>query len=563
MEVSRRAAALSRPLTVMLLLAVFSAGAEEEVDLATIHRIKKEAYGRSKVMDTLFHLTDVHGPRLAGSPAYRKSAEWAVERLEDWGADRAGIEEWDQFGRSWSFDRLSLHMTRPVVTPLSAVPMAWCRGTEGPVRAEVVLAPLFPEEEGTDVRFDLRRYKDLIADYAETQRGRLRGKAVLLHAERKLEPAVASPTTRYDDEGLTSLGMAPEPVIHEPYEWPLMKMPADPEERSKAMDGVPLEVSRSFFEERRRVEGELHRFLAEEGTAAVLRVDDRGDGFIVFAEASGSHEVGAPIPPPTLVLAPEQYNRMARLVEKGIPVEIELDLRSDLVDEPVPGRNVIAEIRGRSRPEEIVMLGAHFDSWHGGTGATDNASGSAVAMEVMRILAALDLPIERTVRLALWDGEEQGLRGSRAYVRDHLGDPVTMELKPAHESFYAYFNMDNGGGKIRGVYLQENDMARPIFEAWLAPFEDEGVTTISIRNTGGTDHLSFDAVGLPGFQFIQDPLDYMSRTHHSNMDLYDHVKASDLMQASAVMAAVVHQAATREEPFPRKPLPDPLPPRKE
>ena len=209
------------------------------------------------------------------------------------------------------------------------------------------------------------------------------------------------------------------------------------------------------------------------------------------------------------------------------------------------------------------MLGAHFDSWHGGTGATDNASGSAVAMEVMRILAALDLPIERTVRLALWDGEEQGLRGSRAYVREHLGDPVTMELKPAHESFYAYFNLDNGGGKIRGVYLQENDMARPIFAAWLAPFEDEGVTTISIRNTGGTDHLSFDAVGLPGFQFIQDPLDYMSRTHHSNMDVYDHVEASDLMQASAVMAAVVHHAATREEPFPRKPLPDPLPPRKE
>jgi len=218
----------------------------------------------------------------------------------------------------------------------------------------------------------------------------------------------------------------------------------------------------------------------------------------------------------------------------------------------------VAEIPGGAKADEVVMVGAHLDSWHAGTGATDNASGCAVAMEAVRILKALDLKLDRTVRLALWSGEEQGIFGSRGYVRKHYGDAVTMELRPEHETFSGYFNLDNGSGKIRGVYLQENDMMRPIFSAWLAPFADLGVGTISIRNTGGTDHLSFDAVGLPGFQFIQDPLDYGSRTHHSNVDVYDHAVPADLMQASAVMASVLYNAANREERLPRKPLPRPL-----
>ena len=288
----------------------------------------------------------------------------------------------------------------------------------------------------------------------------------------------------------------------------------------------------------------------------------RGAGGTVFAEAASSQKPDAPLAPPTLKLAPEHFNRLWRLVEKSVPVELELDLAASFVDSPRIA-NVIAEIPGGNKKEEVVMLGAHLDSWHAGTGATDNGAGCAVIMEALRILKALDLKMDRTVRLALWSGEEQGLYGSRAYVREHFGDPITMSLKPEHARLCGYLNLDNGTGKIRGIHLQGNDMMRPIFESWFAPFKDLGAGTITIRDTGGTDHLSFDAVGLPGFQFIQDPLDYGSRTHHSELDVYDHAEPGDLMQASAVLASFVYNAAMRENMLPRKPLPKPLPPKNE
>jgi Zn-dependent M28 family amino/carboxypeptidase len=253
---------------------------------------------------------------------------------------------------------------------------------------------------------------------------------------------------------------------------------------------------------------------------------------------------------------------MVRLVQKNVKVTVEVELAARYLDDAPDGVNVVAEIPGVKKKDEVVMLGAHLDSWHAGTGATDNAAGCAVVLEAFRILKALNLPMDRTVRLALWSGEEQALYGSRGYVKEHFGDPVTMAVKPEHARLAGYFNVDNGTGKIRGVYLQGNDMVRPIFEAWLAPFRDLGATTISIRNTGGTDHESFDAVGLPGFQFIQDPLDYGSRTHHSSLDVYDHVQSGDLMQASAVLASFVYNAAMRPEKLPRKPLPKPLPAKK-
>jgi carboxypeptidase Q len=246
-----------------------------------------------------------------------------------------------------------------------------------------------------------------------------------------------------------------------------------------------------------------------------------------------------------------------------VPVKVEIDVQVEFQDDDMTGRNVIGSIPGGGKADEIIMLGGHLDSWHGGTGATDNAAGCAVALEAVRILKALDFPMERTVRVALWGGEEQGLFGSRGYVREHFGDPVTMTLKPAHAKLSGYFNLDNGTGKIRGVYLQGNDMMRPVFDAWLKPFRDLGADTVSIRNTRGTDHLSFDAVGLPGFQFIQDPLDYGSRTHHSDLDVVDHVEESDLMQAAAIMASIVYHAANREELLPRKPVPEPLPEKQE
>jgi carboxypeptidase Q len=252
---------------------------------------------------------------------------------------------------------------------------------------------------------------------------------------------------------------------------------------------------------------------------------------------------------------------MVRLVERKIPVTVELDLQARFHDDSPDGVNVVAEIPGGRKKDEVVMLGAHLDSWHAGTGATDNAAGCAVVLEAFRILKALGVPMDRTVRLALWSGEEQALYGSRGYVKEHFGDAVSMALKPEHAKLAAYFNVDNGTGRIRGVYLQGNDMVRPIFESWLAPFHDLGAATLTIRNTGGTDHESFDSVGLPGFQFIQDPLDYGSRTHHSSLDVYDHVQPADMMQASAVLASFVYHAATRPEMLPRKPMPRPLPPR--
>lgn len=263
----------------------------------------------------------------------------------------------------------------------------------------------------------------------------------------------------------------------------------------------------------------------------------------MFAGSGSSQDAKLPIPPPVISLTIEHYNRIARLIEKKVPVKVQLDVKTEFFDKGVDTYNVIAEIKGTKRPEEVVMVGAHLDSCHGATGATDNAAGCAVAIEALRIIKALNLKTDRTIRIALWSGEEQGLFGSKAYVKDHFGDLTNMQLKPEHAKLQAYFNLDNGGGKIRGVYLQGNDMLRPIFAAWLAPFKDYGATTLTIRNTGSTDHVSFNSLGLPGFQFVQDPLEYFATTHHSNMDVFDYVPKSAMM-------------------LPRKPLPKPQPERR-
>lgn len=553
---------MSRVSIVLLsLLFTFPAPAAEDVDLEAVHRIRTTAFQHSQVMDLLSHLTDVNGPRLAGSPEYRAAADWSVKTLGDWGLDHAGLESWGHFGRGWSFSRLAVHMKEPSRTPLLGYPGAWSAGTDGPVSGEVVLAPLFAPEDADD-HWILKKLAARISEYADEHRGKLRGRIVLLDPEREFEPATSPATTRLDAGDLGEVAMAPEPQPLPPLEWPFDELPADRRERRKIFANAPLEIVMDYYERKQHILDELNAFLSDEGAAAVLTVDGRGDGGLIFIEEIGSWESGAPIPPATIRLVPEQYNRLVRLVEKEIRVVVEVDLEATFHGD-VDGQNVVAEIPGGAKRDEIVMVGGHLDSWHAGTGAADNAAGCAVAMEAVRILKSLNLEMDRTVRIALWDGEEQGLFGSRGYVRDHFGDPVTMKLKPEHKQLAAYFNLDNGSGKIRGVYLQGNDMARPIFKAWLAPFRDLGAKTITIRNTGGTDHLSFNAVGLPGFQFIQDPLDYMSRTHHSNLDVYDHLEAGDLMQASAIVAAFVYHAANRQEMLPRKPLPEPLPPMKE
>jgi hypothetical protein len=548
----------------VILFALSPAHAGDKVDLAVVHRIKNEAFRNSQVMDHMFFLSDRFGPRVSGSPAYRAAAEWAVGLLEGWGLRNAGLESWGEFGRGWSLERFSAHMVEPVYARLDGIPGAWTSGTNGTVTADVVAAHLYETEEDLNaVRWDLEKRAESLRQYASRNKGKLRGKIVLYNRPRDLELATEPEGIRYDTESLAEEAEAPQPRPAESYEWPMKSVPSDPEKRARLNAWLPLEVSADYWERTTEVWGILYEFLREEGVTAVFRTDERGTGGISFNEEWGNWKPGTPIAPPIIALAPEPYARLSRLVEKGEEVRVELDVRASIHEEDLAGYNVVAEIPGRSKKKEIVMLGAHLDSWHGATGATDNAAGCAVVLEAVRILKALDLPMARTVRVALWGGEEQGLYGSRGYVRNHFADPVTMKLEKEHANLSGYFNLDNGSGKIRGVYLQGNDMMRPIFESWLEPFRDLGVDTISIRNTGGTDHRSFDAVGLPGFQFIQDPLEYSTRTHHSSLDSVDHVVDADLMQASAIIASLVYNAANRPEKLPRKPLPDPLPPRRE
>jgi hypothetical protein len=548
----------------VIFVALSPAHADDDVDLAIVHRIKNEAFRNSQVMDHMFFLSDRFGPRVSGSPAYRAAAEWAAGLLEQWGLRDASLEPWGEFGRGWSLERFSAHMVEPVYARLAGIPGAWTAGTNGTVTASVVAAHLYETEEDENaVRWDLEKRAESLRAYAQRNKDKLRGKIVLLNRPRDLELATEPEGIRHDSESLTEEAEAPEPQSAESYEWPMKSIPSDAKKRSRLYTWLPLEVSADYWIQTAEVWEILYEFLRDEGVTAVFYTDERGTGGISFNEEQGNWRSGAPIAPPIIALAPEPYARLSRLVEKGGPVSVELDVKTSFQDDDLTGYNVVAEIPGRSKKKEVVMLGAHLDSWHGATGATDNAAGCAVVIEAVRILKTLDLPMARTVRLALWGGEEQGLFGSRGYVRNHFADPVTMELKKEHANLSGYFNVDNGSGKIRGVYLQGNDMMRPIFETWLAPFRDLGVDTISIRNTGGTDHLSFDAVGLPGFQFIQDPLEYSTRTHHSDLDSVDHVVEADLMQASAIIASLVYNAANREEKLPREPLPDPLPPRRD
>jgi carboxypeptidase Q len=286
----------------------------------------------------------------------------------------------------------------------------------------------------------------------------------------------------------------------------------------------------------------------------------RGDGGTLFVQGGGSRDPKDPPSPAQVVVAVEHYGRIARTLEKNIPVTLQMDIDNRFYDDDLNAFNVVAEIPGTDKADEVVMLGAHFDSWHTGTGATDNAAGSVVMMEAMRLLKVSGVPLRRTVRIGLWGGEEQGLLGSKEYVKAHYGDPATMQLKPEHTTLAGYFNVDNGTGAIRGVYLQGNEAVAPIFQAWMEPFRNLGMSTLTIRNTGGTDHLSYDAVGLPGFQFIQDDVEYDSRTHHSNMDVYERIQANDMMRNAVIVASFAYNSANRDEKLPRKPLPKPAAP---
>ena len=530
--------------------------AEESVDLLTIYKIKTEAHENSHVMDHMFYLSDVTGHRITNSPGYRKAGEWAVKQLQEYGLTNVRMEKWGPFGKGWTYTRFSASMIEPAYSTIIGFPQAWTPGTNGPVEAEVVMVQIRTEA-------DLDKYK-----------GKLKGKIVLDSLPRETPLSLQPLATRLTAEGLAQAAQAQEPGqrggrggAFGAADGPVSSIMAPPSGEPFAGGGGPGgpggpgadPAARATMMRQRELRTKVSKFFVEEGVVALVNPGYRGDWGTVFSSSGGSRDQKE-LPPTTVAIAAESYNRMIRLIEKKIPVKMALDIKAEFV-EGDESFNVVGEIPGTTKKDELVMLGAHLDSWHGGTGATDNAAGCSVSMEAVRILMAQGLKPKRTVRIALWGGEEEGLLGSRAYVKEHFADRETMKLTADHAKVSGYFNLDNGTGKVRGIYDQGNDMVRPIFEAWMKPFLDMGATTVTNRNTGGTDHQAFDAIGLPGFQFIQDPMEYDTRTHHSNMDVADHISRGDLMQASAVMATFVYNTAMRDEMLPRKPLPKPQPAR--
>jgi len=567
-----------------------------------VARIRDEGLNRSQAMATLAWLTDVIGPRLTGSPQLKQANEWTRDRMISWGLTNARLEGF-YFGRGWSLKRFSAQVVEPYCFPVVAWPKAWCGGLDWPVVAEVV---------------HLTNTTD--ADL-EKLRGTLAGKIIMIGPPRDVQPRFEPLATRLQDSNLLALANAaprpPSPTRRGPDQPPSARRGAPAPTNAPALAppprrDVPAPTNAAAINTptnppppralRNIGPNERFAFAAREKAAVILTCSPMGDGGTIFVGPAtpapdgtntpgrfspfsrSPYSTNTPAPPPQLVLAVEDYNRLARLIERGVTPRMAVDLAVAFHDQDLNAYNTVAEIPGAKRPREIVMLGGHLDSWHVGTGATDDAIGVAAAMEAVRILQALKLQPDRTIRVGLWAGEEQGLLGSRAYVQAHFGyytnltnPPVARSPRDAsqqpratastnqastrklvrlrdYEHFSAYFNLDNGAGRIRGVYLQGNEAVRPLFRDWLSPFRDLGAETLSARNTGGTDHLSFDAIGLPGFQFIQDPLDYGTRTHHANMDTLERVPAEDLKQAATLMAVFAYRAAMLEDKLPRKPL---------
>lgn len=503
-----------RSFAVALLLVLLSLGAlaQEKLDLQMLDRIRAEGLNNSKITDLLIYLCDVYAPRLPDSPQYVKAGEWMVGQAKELGLVNAAMEPYGTFGRSWELQKFYAAMTEPQYMPIVGYPKAWTPGTNGVLKGQAVLIQ-------AKTLADLDQYK-----------GKLKDAIVLLQGEQDLPISFDPMASRLSGPDLEKLLLAPDPYARRP-------------------QGPPAQDQMG----RAQVQLAIQKMLKAEGVGVIID-PGRGKFGTVFVSSGGSRTKGAEMPAPSIAIASEQYNRIVRILQKNIPVTLEVEVQARFTADDLPGTNVVAEIPG-SDPKlkaELVMLGGHFDTWHGGTGATDDGAGCAVAFEAMRILKALGVQPRRTIRMALWDAEEQGFVGSRGYVTNHFFDRAKKEKKPEYDKLSAYFNFDNGSGKIRGIYAQGNSAVVPIFEDWLKPVRDLGAATVTLRNTGGTDHLPFDGAGLPGFQFIQDDLEYDTLTHHSTMDVYDHLSRPDLMQAATVMAWFVYNAAMRDQKLPRK-----------
>jgi carboxypeptidase Q len=531
------------------------AGAQPALDPNDpIARIREEGLKRSKVMETLSFLSDVIGPRLTGSPNMKRANDWTRDQLSKWGLQNAHLESWGPFGRGWVLKDFSAEIIEPQAIPLIAYPKAWSPNVNIP-GGEVV--HLSAKDEAGLLSF----------------KGKLKGKIVLAGPMRDVTARFDPLGTRLNEKDLLSLADADESGAPSPA-------------AQLANPRIQEIIKRQIFAAK-----EL-QFMSAEGAALVIYASS-GDGGTIFVDGAvvpkeldmsspiamirslyfsspQAYDENAPTIVPQIVLAVEQYNRLARMIQAGEKLQMKVSLETQFSKVDLNGYNTIAEILGSDKADELVMIGAHLDSWHAGTGATDNAAGVAAAMEAVRIIQALGLKPRRTIRIGLWSGEEQGLFGSLAYVGQHFGKPVDdskdasflrmvqggtaakITRGPQYDKLSAYYNLDNGTGKIRGVYLQGNEAVRPIFRQWLQPFRDLGASTLTASNTGGTDHLSFDAIGLPGFQFIQDEIEYETRTHHSNQDVFDRIQGEDMKQAATIMAAFLYNTAMREEKLPRK-----------
>jgi hypothetical protein len=550
----------------------------------------------SQAMETLSYLTDVIGPRLTASPNLKRANEWTRDKLAEWGLTNAHLEAWGPFGRGWSLKRFSAQVVEPQTIPLISYPNAWSPGFDTPVTADVVY-------------FNARTNGDL-----ERFKGKLEGKIVLNGQPREVQAHFEPLALRLMETNLLQLANASEARgFGGPGRFGGDSAGGGPRGgRSGEVSGAGTnstrggagpEGRRGALGGRFRNQARFFSFIASEKPALVVTPSSIGDGGTIFvAEATvPTPDNAAPFSftnrprawstnaleiPPQITVAAEDYNRMVRMIEHGEKLKMAVDLKVQFHDEDLMAYNTVAEIPGKDLQDEIVMLGAHMDSWHSGTGATDNGVGVAATMEAMRILAALDLHPRRTIRIGLWSGEEEGLLGSKAYVARHFGyftnmventvmrspkdsggdQPVnerstTNRSSSRHvfklrdyEKLSAYFNLDNGNGKIRGVYMEGNEAVRPIFRKWLEPFRDLEASTLTLSRTFGTDHQSFDAIGLPAFQFIQDPLEYRSRTHHSNEDVFDRIQVEDLKQTAVILAAFAYDAAMADDKVPRKPV---------
>jgi carboxypeptidase Q len=501
----------------------FAAVAQEVVDQAIVQKIREEGLNHSQVMKTAFYLTDVAGPRLSGSPGLKNAQNWALGELKSYGLVNGKLEPWGKFGKGWQVNKNYAAITVPYYHAIIAIPKAWTSSTKGAIKGDVVLVKI-------DTLTDMAKYK-----------GKLTGKIVVFDAATPLVRSKTPDLSRYTDEELAKMASAT----------------AQPAGGRGPRTGNPQ--MESFMAARRKamaMRGAINAFLQQEGAGLILS-QARGTDGTVFTTNGASYADTAKAALPELETSGEDYLRIVRLLRAGQKVQMEADVQTQFYSDDMQGYNVIAEIPGTDKKlkEEVVMVGGHFDSWHAGTGATDNAAGSAVMMEAMRILKTIGFKPKRTIRIALWSSEEQGLFGSRGYVAAHFGKKDS--LKKEQSKLSAYYNLDNGTGKIRGIYLQGNAAVGPIFQSWLAPFKDLGASTVTISNTGGTDHQSFDAVNIPGFQFIQEGMDYNTRTHHSNQDTYDRLVEDDLKQAATIVASFVYNTAQRAEMLPRKEAPKP------